>query len=83
MSESDNHAESVTHDNTTEPTPVPEATPVHKDPKFISALDIERIIKILSGADKISTEEAVARLNRMVAKGSLVIVPPFGVKRKM
>lgn len=53
-----------------------------RSPKFISISDIPKIIKILVGADKISPDEAVRRLNSMVAKGSLVMVPLFGTKRK-
>jgi hypothetical protein len=54
-----------------------------KSPKFISASDLPEIIKILVGADKISPDEAVRRLNNMVAKGTLVISPLLGTKRKV
>ena len=50
-------------------------------PKFISATDISAVVDIIVKADKISEEEAIHRLNRMVDKGTLIIVPPLGVKR--
>ena len=54
-----------------------------KSPKFIAVNDLQEIINILVHADKISPDEAVKRLNNMVAKGDLVIVPLIGTKRKV
>jgi hypothetical protein len=53
-----------------------------KSPKWIAASDLPDIISILAKADQISPQEAVNRLNNMVSKGLLVIVPLFGTKRK-
>jgi hypothetical protein len=62
---------------------IPSATEVKpRSPKFIAVSDIPKIIKILVGADKISHDEAIRRLNNMVAKGTLVFSPMFGTKRK-
>lgn len=61
---------------------VKEPTNVKKTPKFMSVSDLPDIINILSRADQISPDEAVRRLNNMVAKGTLVIVPTIGTKRK-
>lgn len=62
--------------------PIKETTSPKKTPKFMSVSDLPDIINILSRADKISPDEAVRRLNNMVAKGSLVIVPTIGTKRR-
>jgi hypothetical protein len=53
-----------------------------KSPKWIAADDIQDIINILSKADKISSQEAINRLNNQVTKGDLIIVPLLGTKRK-
>lgn len=53
-----------------------------KSPKWISASDLPDIINILTKADKISPQEAVNRLNNMVSKGVLVIVPLLGTRRR-
>lgn len=53
-----------------------------KSPKFMAATDLHDVINILVQADKISPDEAVRRLNNMVAKGVLVIVPLIGTKRR-
>jgi hypothetical protein len=52
-----------------------------KRPNFISASDLNRIIEIISKCDKITPDEVVRKLNRMVEKGSLIIVPQMGVKK--
>lgn len=52
-----------------------------KSPRFLSANDLESVIHILAAADKITPEEAVRRLNLMCEKGTLVIVPPLGVRK--
>lgn len=50
--------------------------------KWISEHDIPEIISILCAADKISPDEAVKRLNKLVSKGTVFIVPLLGTKRK-
>lgn len=52
-----------------------------KSPRFLSMVDFESVARILSVADKIPLEEAVRRLNLMCEKGTLVVVPPLGVKK--
>jgi hypothetical protein len=52
-----------------------------KSPRFLSANDLESVVRILAAADKITPEEAVRRLNLMCEKGTLVIVPPLGVRK--
>lgn len=59
-----------------------QATPAKKKfPRFLSANDLESVVRILAAADKITPEEAVRRLNLMCEKGTLVIVPPIGVRK--
>lgn len=53
-----------------------------KSPKWISGSDLNGIIDILVKVDGITPQEAVNRLNNMVRKGSLLIVPLIGTKRK-
>lgn len=61
----------------------PEMIPARKaTPKFISAGDLPNIIRILVGCDRITPDVAIQRLNNMVEKGTIVIVPLIGTKRK-
>lgn len=60
----------------------PETEGKKKSPKWIAASDLPDIINILTKADKISPQEAVNRLNNMVSKGVLVIVPLLGTRRR-
>lgn len=62
---------------------LPEAVPMKKaTPKFIAAHDLPDIIRILVNCDKITPDVAIQRLNNMVEKGTIVIVPLIGTKRR-
>lgn len=62
---------------------MPEAPSNRKPtPKFISAHDLPDIIRILVNCDKITPDVAIQRLNNMVERGSIVIVPLIGTKRR-
>lgn len=52
-----------------------------KSLRWVSTNDLNAVVEILAAADKITPEEAVRRLNVMCEKGTLVIVPPFGVRK--
>lgn len=60
----------------------PPPSALNSGPRFIAAGDLSEIITILVKADKITPDEAVRRLNNMVEKGTLVIVPMIGTKRR-
>lgn len=78
--------EPTTSEIPVEPTPaemLPEAVPMKKaTPKFIAAHDLPDIIRILVAVDKITPDVAIQRLNNMVEKGTIVIVPLIGTKRR-
>jgi len=58
-----------------------QAATAKKFPRFLSANDLEFVVRILAAADKITPEEAVRRLNLMCEKGTLVIVPSLGGRK--
>ncbi len=77
--------EPTTSEMPVEPTAemLPEAVPMKKaTPKFIAAHDLPDIIRILVAVDKITPDVAIQRLNNMVEKGTIVIIPLIGTKRR-
>lgn len=51
-----------------------------KKPRWICMSDLQEIVKILTGADKITTEEAIRRLNNMQKLGTIFFFPKIGAK---
>jgi hypothetical protein len=67
-------------ENETAPEAVEQAANPPRKPRWICMADLQEIVKILTAADQISTEEAVRRLNNMQKQGTIFFFPKIGAK---